>query len=406
MTDFDNIRPYRDHEVRSVIDDLLQDSALTQTVMRHKFPSMSNWAGAPLSLVVKWLLKRELKPVNSIYDFQLLLEKYVSSVIKKTTSGFSFNGADQLDPDKQYTFVSNHRDIAMDPALVNYALHQSGRDTVEIAIGDNLLKNPLVSDLLRLNKSFTVNRSVQGVKNKYRAFTNLSSYINNRLEEGSSIWIAQREGRAKDGLDRTDPAIIKMLAMFGRKQRLKFSEAINKLNIVPVSISYEYDPCDLSKAKELQATAENGKYEKADGEDVQSIIDGISKSKGQVHVSFGTPLEGEFETANQVAELIDQQVISNYRIHLSNLIAFEQLDLKSLFLNHLQTENLKQIQEKAQVALQNWRNKNAAEFSEHAAEFTQRIQQYSQHLQSQLLTMYANPLIEKYRIQMMLASPI
>ena len=190
-----------------------------------------------------------------------------------------------------------------------------------------------------------------------------------------------------------------MLTMFGKKQRLSFSDTVKKLNIVPVSISYEFDPCDLLKAKELQATAEQGQYEKADGEDVQSIIDGITKPKGQVHVSFGTPLQGNYENAEEVAELIDRQVISNYRLHVSNLIAFEQLDLKSVLLDRLQSENIKQIQEKAQLALQKWRSKNATEFSEHAAEFTLRMQQYSQHLQSYQLTMYANPLIAKYGIQ-------
>lgn len=404
MTNFDDIRPYRDHEVRGVIEKLLCDPALARTMLHHKFPSISPWAEIPLSLLVKWLIKRELKSVDSVSDFQILLAKYLTASIKKTTTDFTTSGVDQLDPNQRYTFISNHRDIAMDPALVNYALYQAGRDTVEIAIGDNLLANPLVSDLMRLNKSFTVQRSVQGIKNKYKAFANLSAYINNRLEDDSSIWIAQREGRAKDGLDKTDPAIIKMLTMFGKKQHLDFSDTINKLNIVPVSISYEFDPCDFLKAKELQATAEKGLYEKADGEDVQSIIDGITKHKGQVHVSFGTPIQDHYESAEEVAELIDRQVISNYRLHVSNLVAFEQLDFKSVIFNGLQNnglqyENLKQIQEKAQQTLQKWRSKNAVEFSEHAAEFTQRMQQYSQHLQSYLLTMYANPLIEKYKIQ-------
>ncbi len=400
MTNFDDIRPYRDNEVRDVIERLLNGPDLIHTMLHHKFPNISSWAELPLSLAVRWLIKRELKSVNTVHDFQTLLAKYLSANVKKTTSGFTSSGLDQLDPTQNYTFISNHRDIAMDPAFLNMALHQAGRDTVEIAIGDNLLAKPLVSDLMRLNKSFTVQRSVQGIKNKYKAFTNLSSYINSRLEQDSSIWIAQREGRAKDGVDKTDPAIIKMLTMFGKKKRISFSEAINKLNIVPVSISYEFDPCDLLKAEELQTTEQHGQYEKAEGEDVQSIINGISKPKGQVHVSFGTPITGEFETAEAVADLIDLQVLSNYQLHVSNLVAFEQLDLKNTLFNGLQSDNLKQIQEKAQQALQKWRSKNATEYSEQAAEFTQRIQQYPQRLQSYILVMYANPLIEKYRMQM------
>lgn len=400
MTDFDDIRPYRDHEVRNVIEKLLSEPDLVHTMLHHKFPSISPWAERPLSLLVKWLIKRELRYVNTIHDFQTLLAKYLSANVKKTTTGFTSSGLEHLDPNQRYTFISNHRDIAMDPAFVNLALFRAGQDTVEIAIGDNLLANPLVSDLMRLNKSFTVQRSVQGIKNKFKAFTNLSAYINDRLENDSSIWIAQREGRAKDGVDKTDPAIVKMLSMFGKKERLSFSDAINKLNIVPVSISYEFDPCDLSKAEELQTTEKLGQYEKAEGEDVKSIVDGISKPKGQVHVSFGSPIKGDFESAEEVADLIDQQVLSNYRLHVSNLIAFEQLDLKTSLFSGLQNENLKQIQDKAQQTLTKWRNKNAREYSKQAAEFTQRIQQYPQRLQSYILAMYANPLIEKYRIQM------
>jgi len=394
MTDFDDIRPYRDHEVRDVIEKLLREPELAQTMLRYKFPTLSGWAEMPLTLLVKWLIRRELKPVHSVFDLQMLIAKYLKANINKTTSGFTYSGLDQLDPNKSYTFISNHRDIAMDPAFVNYALNQSGRDTVEIAIGDNLLENPLVSDLMRLCKSFTVQRSAQGIKGKFKAFTRLSAYINQQLEKNSCIWIAQREGRAKDGVDKTDPAIVKMLTMHGKKQRISFSESINNLNVVPVSISYEFDPCDLLKAKELQCTETTGQYEKEDGEDVQSIINGISKFKGHVHVSFGSPLQGEFDSAEHVAELIDRQVLSNYQLHVSNLVAFEQLNLS------FDTVNFKLIQEKAQQTLQKWRSKNAMEFSEQAAEFTQRIQQYPLRLQSYILAMYANPLIEKYKMQM------
>lgn len=403
MSNFDDIRPYRDHEVRDVIDKLLSEPNLVNTMLRYKFPSLWGWAEQPLSLFVRWLIQRELKDVHTVNDFQLLIAKYLEANIKKTTSGFSHSGLDKLDPNQSYTFISNHRDIAMDPAFVNIALHRSQQDTVEIAIGDNLLANPLVSDLMRLNKSFTVQRSVEGVKNKFKAFSHLSSYIDERLANQSSIWIAQREGRAKDGLDKTDPAIIKMLAIHGKRQRWSFSETINKLNIVPVSISYEFDPCDLYKAEELRSTETTGQYEKAEGEDVRSIIDGISKPKGKVHVSFGTPLTGEFESAEAVSELIDQQVLSNYKLHVSNLVAFEQLDIRAMLKSRMQNDNLKHVQEKAQLALQKWRSKNSMEFSEQAAEFTQRIQQYPQRLQSYILAMYANPLIEKYRLQMDLA---
>ncbi|EQB1583161.1 1-acyl-sn-glycerol-3-phosphate acyltransferase, partial [Vibrio parahaemolyticus] len=214
-----------------------------------------------------------------------------------------------------------HRDIAMDPALVNYGLYQSGHRTVRIAIGDNLLKKPCATELMRLNKSFIVKRSAKAPREMMKALGQLSGYIKHSLDTGNSIWIAQKEGRAKDGNDFTDPAILKMFHVEGRKQKVAFGEYMRSLKIVPVSIAYENDPCDIAKAKELFEKAENGRYEKGEFEDIESIIQGIVGYKGRVHVAFGDVVEQEFETPESLANEIDRQIHENYKLYPINLLA-------------------------------------------------------------------------------------
>src|SRR5690606_18925680 len=221
-----------------------------------------------------------------------------------------------------------HRDIAMDPALVNYMLYHQGFDTLQIAIGDNLLKRPFLSDLMRLNKSFIVKRSLHG-REKLKASKQLSAYLHHCIDHGENVWIAQREGRAKDGNDRTESAIIKMLHMAdreGEKPR-NLADSVRSLNIVPVSISYELDPCDEAKARELHALDTIGSYHKDEDTDVRSILNGMIGEKGDVHVSFGSVLEArEDDTAESVARRIDEQVIGNYRLHLVNYLALDMLE--------------------------------------------------------------------------------
>jgi 1-acyl-sn-glycerol-3-phosphate acyltransferase len=257
---------------------------------------------------------------------QMVIERYMDRMIESTTSGFSSSGLDQLDQGRAYLFMSNHRDIAMDPAFTNYALHREGRDTVRIAIGDNLLTKLWVSDLMGLNKSFIVKRSVSGPRELLAASRSLSAYIRHSLlEENAPVWIAQREGRAKDGLDRTEPAVIKMLAMSRDKREQSFGEHIGSLAIVPVAISYELDPCDALKARELHERASTGHYKKGEQEDVASIGQGIMGDKARVHVSFGRPLGSDLETPEQVAAEIDRQLIRAYCLHPTNLYAYRML---------------------------------------------------------------------------------
>ena len=318
---FDDIRPYNDSEVAPVIERLLATPELIRALSQFRFPRLSRYLPFVIQPLVRTALRKQLAGIDNVRELQQVIASYMQSMIDRTTGKLSFSGIERLDPEQAYLFISNHRDIAMDPAFVNWGLFHNGMDTVRIAIGDNLLRKPYVSDLMRLNKSFIVNRSASGVREKLKALTQLSSYIDHSISSGHSIWLAQREGRAKDGNDRTDPAILKMLHVGPKKRGLSFSEAASALNIVPVSISYEFDPCDAMKARELQALDAEGSYEKSQFEDIDSIVQGIVGYKGDVHVAFGEPVRGEFDSAEALAKAIDAQVVANYHLHASNRLA-------------------------------------------------------------------------------------
>jgi len=224
----------------------------------------------------------------------------------------------------------------------------------------------------------------------------LSTYIQHVLDGGTSVWIAQREGRAKDGIDKTDAALIKMLHIAGKRQGLSLSETVKKLNIVPVSISYEYDPCDQMKANELRAKAQEGEYIKADGEDIESIVKGITGYKGKVHVSIGKPLTGQFETADNVADAIDQQVIMNYKLQIPNMMAFEQLKTHGFNLTPIPETTLKKILKLTEKRKQRWCNKNPGVYERRVALFSSRLIDMPLSSQNAILKMYANPLINQY----------
>ncbi len=327
MTDpFADIRPYQDHEVPAVLGRLLADPEFLDTLAGQRDGLVASLPALLRRPLVRFALRRELGGSRGVHDVQMVIKGYVEKMIEDTTGGFSVSGLERLDPKRAYLFMSNHRDIAMDPAFTNYALHRGGHDTVRIAIGDNLLTKPWVSDLMRLNKSFIVRRSVSGPRELLAASKNLSDYIRHSLRvDNAPIWIAQREGRAKDGLDRTEPAVIKMIGMSRNKETQSFGEHIASLGIVPVAISYELDPCDARKANELNELATTGRYEKGEQEDVASIGLGIAGQKGRVHVTFGTPLGAGFDNADEVAQHIDRQIIDGYCLHPTNLYAYDML---------------------------------------------------------------------------------
>ncbi len=380
---FNDIRPYNDAEVRPVLQRLLHDKELLTVIRELKFPRWPEWLDVVVHPLLRSYLTVQTRHVDSVHDFQIVVKKYLQRAIEDTTSGFTHSGIDELPRDKACLFMSNHRDIAMDSAFVNYALHSKGLDTVRIAIGDNLLTKPFASDLMRLNKSFIVQRSAKGPRQILTAYKKLSTYIRQSIEQDKQpIWIAQREGRAKDGNDVTEPAIIKMLSMSLAKGEGSLTEHMAALNIVPVAISYEYDPCDLMKARELYALAHAGEYAKAEHEDISSIAAGIAGNKGWVHVAFGTPLAGEFADAAAVAAAIDQQILANYVLFPSNCIAWQQL-------NNRAPEVL------CGTAGEPF---EPEKFVAEAAQFKQRIEAYPAEQRALVLQMYARPVTNKLNL--------
>lgn len=191
------IRPYNDEEIPAALDRLIQDDEFITAILDHRFANKAGWFKTLMSPIVRLYLKAKWSKLDSVEGIQIEVKKYLEDMLDKTTDGVTFSGLDKLDKNTSYLFVSNHRDIAMDPALVNYGLHQTDHRTVRIAIGDNLLKKPCTTELMRLNKSFIVKRSAKAPREMMKALGQLSSYIKHSLDTGNSIWIAQKEGRAK-----------------------------------------------------------------------------------------------------------------------------------------------------------------------------------------------------------------
>ncbi len=380
MGSFDNIRPYHDHEVAAVLQRLCTDPDFLDVILRYRHPALANHLGWLLRPLVAWRLRKEIAGINDIAGLQARVAPYVERSVKKATDGISFSGIDNLNAEGVHLYLANHRDIVMDPAYVNFALFQAGIATPRLAIGDNLLQKPFVSDLMRLNKSFIVPRSVSGRREKLQAFQQLSSYINHSLlREHSSIWIAQAEGRAKDGDDRTDSAILKMLHMSQRE--LDFATAITRLNLTPVAISYEYDPCDLDKARELYIRASTGSYEKQPGEDDASIAKGITGYKGRVHVHFAAPITSGFIDARELASQVDQLIWRDYRLFPVNYLAWHEWSERD--------ESLA-VPPAGEVF-------SAAEAATARTFWQQRLQQCPPEHRPYLIMQYANPLQNQYR---------
>jgi hypothetical protein len=322
MDPFKDIRPYNDDEIRPVLDSLLGNQEFIQSIASFSYPQVYRWMPSLLCWATRRKLTTQLKSVDNVKSMQAVIAVYMDKMIVRTTSALTNSGLEKLSKEKSYLFISNHRDIAMDPAFVNYMLYHAGFDTLYIAIGDNLLKRPFVTDLMRLNKSFIVKRSLKG-RELLKSSKQLSEYVHHCVGGLKNVWIAQREGRAKDGIDRTDTALLKMLGMSRRPEVL--ADALKFLHIVPVSISYEFDPCDGLKGSELYQKKEIGRYQKDEQSDITSIVTGMVGFKGHVHVAFGDELQLDAQDADAIAELIDKQVIHNYRVQQTNLIALQLL---------------------------------------------------------------------------------
>jgi hypothetical protein len=220
-----------------------------------------------------------------------------------------------------FIFISNHRDITLDSALLNLKLHQNGFQTTNNAVGNNLMNEKWASDLMRLNKSFIIDRSDKSKKDIYKSLNLASEFIcNSILNKTESVWIAQKQGRSKDGIDYTDPTVLKMIHLSKRKL-LSIDKCFNDLNVVPVSISYEKDPNDLLKTRELYLTSINTSYEKEPREDLISIADGIKGQKGNVHLSIGKKMVFVSDSYDDIASQITNEIKSSYRIHSTNIAA-------------------------------------------------------------------------------------
>ena len=325
MSEFDDIRPYDDSEVPAVVARLIADPEVIDLLLSRRAPLLAKLCPWLLRPLLRRALKKATADIVTVDDLQAHLTTSLKGLLDKTTDGFTVSGLDKLNPGKAYLFLSNHRDIAMDPAMVNLALLDVGMNAVRIAIGDNLLSKPFASDLIRVNRSFIVKRSVNGRREKLEELKKLSAYIRHSIrQDGVSIWIAQREGRAKDGHDRTETALLKMLAL-SRGAEQSFAEAIDELSIVPVAISYEYDPCDIDKGRELYAKRQGESYIKQQFEDLDTIQKGFVGYKGRIHVAFGEPVGVGFATADELAAEIDRQIYSDYKLFPSNIVACQML---------------------------------------------------------------------------------
>ena len=320
---FADIRPYRDEEVPAVIARLLGSHDFHGALAKLQLPTLYR----VLPVVARWLvarwLRRELRNVTTVDQFQSLIAPQLQGLIGRT-SRFSSEGLEKLSADESWLLISNHRDIVMDPSYTNQLIYHAGHRTMAIAIGDNLLREDWVADLMRINKSFIVRRNLSGPREQLRASQQLSAFVRSMIDNnGSSVWIAQREGRAKTGIDKTEPAVIKMLSLSRDKQTETLSTVLNNLNIVPVAISYELDPCDASKAAELAGGQD---YQKADNEDVLSIGRGIAGEKGNVHLSFGVPIRGDELTIDSVVAALDEHMRTHYRLFENALWAWQRLN--------------------------------------------------------------------------------
>jgi hypothetical protein len=382
MGEFDAIRPYADTEVPAVLARLLADEAFLDILTQFRFPRLAAPLGWLLKPLIAYRLRLEFRDIRSVAALQEKIETYVDRTIERATDGVTYSGIERLQAGNAYLFLANHRDIVMDPAFVNYAVYHAGLPTPRIAIGDNLLQKPFVSDLMRLNKSFIVHRSISGRREKLAAYQLLSAYINHSIRtDGESIWIAQAEGRAKDGDDRTDSAILKMFHMSRKGE--PFADVIGALQMTPVSISYEYDPCDQAKARELFIRASTGNYSKAPGEDDQSIALGITGYKGRVHIHFSAPVTQGLEDSKQLAAEMDRQILSGYRLFPVHYLAYAMWN-----------ERDPELAVPAAAELF-----PAAELAAAQSEWHKRLANCPTEQQPYLILQYANPVRNQYRIK-------
>ena len=321
LTKFDDIRPYNDSEVHPALERIVANP-LFSNVAQYLFPGQD-----------ENMFRQLLLSCNSKEDFQVkVMSQIVAKILQGTAKELTFSGLEHFKGGKKHLIVSNHRDIVLDSAIIQLILHQHGVETTEIAVGDNLITSSFIEDITRSNKMIKVIRS-SNPREVYTTSKVLSEYIRyNVANQKSSVWIAQRNGRTKDGIDVTEQGLLKMFDMSGSGDFVKdFAE----LSILPTSISYEFEPCDIQKAVEMYVSRRQ-KYVKAEGEDLKSILTGIMQPKGNIHIAFNEPVSlEEIQEASQldknekfkaICTAMDRRIVAEYKLWGNNYIAYDMLN--------------------------------------------------------------------------------
>jgi len=334
FSEFESISPYSDEEAVKALSSIA-DNSLIDKASQFVFPEQE-----------PTYLGSLLKEVTSINDFQaMVMSKVVERIISTSIRNFSYEGIANLEQEKgKFLVMSNHRDIIIDPAITQYILFCNNMPQTEIAVGDNLIQNSFIEALIKSNRMIKVVRGISA-RELYLSSQMLSKYIRLKITSGeSSVWLAQRQGRTKNGVDITEQGLLKMLDMSGTGS---FQDNFNELNIIPVSISYEYEPCDILKARELLISRDH-KYVKAPGEDTNSILTGIKQWKGDVHLSIGKKLSHEEVAAaaecdkndryQLIRHAVDLRVIKGYKLWKTNFIAYDLKNKTNQFSDRYTTE--------------------------------------------------------------------
>jgi 1-acyl-sn-glycerol-3-phosphate acyltransferase len=373
MTKFDAIRPYYDAEVNQALQSLIKHPML-KAMMNFTFPDADEEV---------W--KNQLKKTHSIRDFQCnFIYETIQKVLQKSSEGLSTSGFEKLDKNTAYLFISNHRDIILDTSLLNTALFDNSLVMTASAIGDNLVKKDFLKIISKLNRNFVVQRGLPP-RELLQSSQLMSEYIEQLiLHENRSVWIAQREGRTKDGNDATHSGVLKMLGMAsGNKNIIDY---FKEIKIVPVSISYEYDPADALKMPQLMAEANQEVYVKNENEDFQNILSGIMGQKKRIHIHIGDILNAElnaikdqFSNTNKqiqaLTQVIDDSILKSYKLWPTNFIAFDVLNKTSQFSDHY-SENEKSLFERR---------------------LELKIDAKNAQMVESFLAMYANPVVNKMK---------
>lgn len=370
---FEDIRPLNQDEVQAAIEELLSSEEFRHA-LRYVKPDL-DWD--QLSAAMRACKTKEQFKSTLAYDA-------VMTVAKKTTFSLTISGRSRLPEGKPAcTFISNHRDIVLDASFLNVMLYDVGYGMTQVAIGDNLLIRPWIKTFVRLNNSFIVKRGVS-VRQMLEVSGTLSAYINHTIKDTKeSIWIAQREGRAKDSNDRTQPSVLKMLCMAGGKDIIG---NLKSLNIVPVAISYEFDPCDYLKAQEFQLKRDNPEYHKTQRDDLLNMETGILNNKGRVHFTISQLINDQLDQLDPnmdrnelfaaVASIIDKEIYRHYRFYPNNYVAYDLLSGTRRFSDHYGLKDKKAFEEYLQKQLDKIVIPNKDE----------------NFLRKKILEMYANPL--------------